>query len=246
MTYKQKEYFVSAHGVRRRISHSVVADRPVGHTRTPRNVLGRTMYVSTVHDVADVSSILKPGSYSPKLGDKIAKGEEKGRRIYSLALEERATCPTTCLQWNTCYGNNSPYIHRINHLDPAFLPALRKELTSLTAKRRIAIRLHTLGDFYSKEYVGFWQEACGVLGDAIFLFGFTAWPPNSDIFRAVDLLNRTNRNVNIRYSGINTEAVKTKEEANGIVCPAQTGATDCCGTCALCWQSDALISFIEH
>jgi hypothetical protein len=28
--------------------------------------------------------------------------------------------------------------------------------------------------------------------------------------------------------------------------PAQTGKTDCCATCALCWHSDRTIAFLRH
>jgi hypothetical protein len=31
-----------------------------------------------------------------------------------------------------------------------------------------------------------------------------------------------------------------------IVCPAQTGATECCATCALCWNSQRSIGFGRH
>jgi hypothetical protein len=36
---------------------------------------------------------------------------------------------------------------------------------------------------------------------------------------------------------------------DGIVCPAQTNRTECCGTCGLCWHENAVdktIIFIEH
>ncbi len=36
------------------------------------------------------------------------------------------------------------------------------------------------------------------------------------------------------------------DDPQSIPCPAQTGATDCCATCALCWQSDRSIAFKRH
>ena len=35
-------------------------------------------------------------------------------------------------------------------------------------------------------------------------------------------------------------------DPDAILCPAQTGATDCCATCALCWQSLRSIAFRPH
>jgi hypothetical protein len=34
--------------------------------------------------------------------------------------------------------------------------------------------------------------------------------------------------------------------ADSIVCPQQMGQTESCSTCALCWQTDRRIAFIEH
>jgi len=35
-------------------------------------------------------------------------------------------------------------------------------------------------------------------------------------------------------------------DTEAIACPAQTGGTDCCATCALCWNSQRSISFRRH
>lgn len=35
-------------------------------------------------------------------------------------------------------------------------------------------------------------------------------------------------------------------DPDAILCPAQTGATDCCATCVLCWQSERSIAFRPH
>jgi hypothetical protein len=37
-----------------------------------------------------------------------------------------------------------------------------------------------------------------------------------------------------------------EDPAGAIVCPAQTGRSDCCGTCALCWSTPKTIAFREH
>ncbi|MEH6723212.1 MAG: hypothetical protein V7686_06800, partial [Qipengyuania sp.] len=35
-------------------------------------------------------------------------------------------------------------------------------------------------------------------------------------------------------------------DPDAVMCPAQTGATDCCATCTLCWQSERSIAFGRH
>ncbi len=39
-------------------------------------------------------------------------GSFKGMPLYSLTLEERATCPKDCKMYVPCYGNNMPFATR--------------------------------------------------------------------------------------------------------------------------------------
>lgn len=68
--------------------------------------------------------MLKRGKQNKKLGDKITIKMWKGMTMYSLTLEERATCPTDCEQWDNCYGDNMPFAHRFDHTDPDFIATL--------------------------------------------------------------------------------------------------------------------------
>ena len=57
---------------------------------------------------------LKKGSSNKKLGFKVTAKKWTGKRLYSLTLVERETCPTTCHHWDDCYGNNMPFAHRFS------------------------------------------------------------------------------------------------------------------------------------
>lgn len=74
----------------------------VGH---PALSEGRTIFPSTVTASKDSPRFLVSGHNNPKLGKAILKGPRAGWPIYQLSLEERATCPRSCEQWSTCYGN---------------------------------------------------------------------------------------------------------------------------------------------
>ena len=56
----------------------------------------------------------------------------------------------------------------------------------------------------------------------------------------------------IRFSGAPHEHGASRvlgpdeTDPDAILCPAQTGATDCCATCALCWHSPRSIAFRRH
>ena len=55
----------------------------------------------------------------------------------------------------------------------------------------------------------------------------------------------------IRFSGLDAPTdgsvvVDHAGETRHMVCPAQLHKTDCCATCALCWQTDRTIAFLRH
>ena len=58
-------------------------------------------------------ALLKHPKPKNKLGRLVTKGKFKGYKVFSLTLEERATCPTSCERWGDCYGNNMPFAHRL-------------------------------------------------------------------------------------------------------------------------------------
>ena len=73
----------------------------------------RTLFSKNVFNpLSNKTNILKSGAQNKKLGGLITKGIWRGLPLYSLTLEERATCPTTCAHFSDCYGNNMRYAHR--------------------------------------------------------------------------------------------------------------------------------------
>jgi hypothetical protein len=81
-----------------------------------------------------------------------------GMPIYTLTLEERATCPTSCGHWRSCYGNSMHFAHRIDHRSPGFATLLAANVKRLGVEHPhgFVVRLHVLGDFYSVAYVDLW------------------------------------------------------------------------------------------
>ena len=96
-------------------------------------------------------------SKNKKLGKKVTKGIFKNMPIYTVTLEERATCSNTCEHWKTCYGNNMPFATRYK-ADNALTDAMEIELEELNRKHKngFLVRLQVLGDFYSLDYCGKW------------------------------------------------------------------------------------------
>jgi hypothetical protein len=89
------------HGIVLNASHPAILD-------------ARTIFPTTVNEVGHprLKRLLKGGENSRKIGKTVTKGKLKGFPIFTLTLEERATCPRTCEVFDSCYGNGMPYAQR--------------------------------------------------------------------------------------------------------------------------------------
>ena len=205
---------------------------------------GRTIYTNNVYDSISHNGRLLKVSSNKKLGKtKIVKGRHKGKYIYSLSLEERKTCPTSCFHWKTCYGNNMPFAHRFMGND-ALMKRLDDELNILSTKHKegILIRLHVVGDFFSVNYVKFWKKMLSKY-NGISIFGYTARTPFSEIGKEIAILRSLNWDrFSIRFSNSMEKISANSEDfANakeGIVCPEQLDKTKNCASCGLCWNKN--------
>ena len=209
---------------------------------------------------------LVSGHCNVKIGRDVRKGKLfRGYWIYTLTLEERATCPRTCQHWEDCYGNNMPWAKRLRH-GPRLEQQIELELNGLFAVKTsgrgahkkplrtgVLVRLHALGDFYSRDYVLFWGRMLRSF-PKLAVYGYTARKPGSDIGKTIAALKREfGPRFAIRWSDGGakrdcTVSIKTEDQApaGSFVCPEQTGKTTACATCGLCWNTDRNVAFIAH
>ena len=210
-----------------------------------------TRYQKSIRSV-DGNTILKPGSNNKKLGFKITSKKWRGKKLYSLTLIERETCPISCHHWNDCYGDNMPFAHRfsIDNLEDK----LESEISALIESNPlgIVIRLHVLGDFFSVDYVNFWDEMLWIHSE-LCIFGYTGREEDSRIGKAIHTLNnKFSERCVIRYSrsneydGNNLYAAEESFEGNNFDCPEQTGKVDSCAKCGLCWSVPKTVRFYTH
>lgn len=201
-------------------------------------------------------SVLVSGHNSRKIGAIVTKGKWAGMPIFTLTLEERATCPRSCLHWLDCYGNKMHWPTRWM-TDATLVPSIHRSLEELSRAHTggFVVRLHVLGDFYAVEYVKAWERWLDEF-PLLHVFGYTAWPPQTPIGEAVSKLagsrwdrfavRTSNGKSPVRSTVTTYERDLSGAALDGIVCPAQTGKTECCATCALCWQTEARIVFLAH
>lgn len=208
----------------------------------------RTLFPSRVThpDEARGGRLLKSGMHSRKLGSRVVKGRWKGMPIFSLTLEERATCPSTCENWKSCYGNKMRWSERYEPGD-ALERKLGQELRTLSEKypQGFVVRLHVLGDFYSVSYVAAWASWMQMFPE-LHVFGYTAREFSDDIGAALGSIRcHFPDRWFVRWSNRDKDTWLSTGPS-GIVCPAMTGASECCGTCGLCWTVRKPIHFPLH
>lgn len=195
--------------------------------------------------------LLKGGENNRKIGGDVVKGHLRGAKVFTLTLEERATCPRGCAHWRDCYGNVMNWPQRVQ-ADGDLIPLLEAELRRLCARYPLVlVRLHVLGDFFSPDYVRFWDAMLELL-PGLHIYGYTA-RNGCAIAQAIDELNEHPRSW-IRFSdgeegqfrAVTVDSIEQAEATGAVVCPVQTSRTDCCGTCGLCWSTPKTIAFLRH
>ena len=139
---------------------------------------GKSVYhglrVKSVSDGMAKSERAIKKSTNVKLGKRVTKGKLKGFPIFTLTLEERATCPASCIHYHDCYGNNMINATRYK-ADQALLDQIESDLAFYQAKHPngFLVRLHVLGDFYSVAYVAQWAKWLAMF-PALHVYGYTA------------------------------------------------------------------------
>ena len=234
-------------------------------------VLGRrTIYPASVRPARDAPALLVSGYDQRKIGRRVTKGAWRGMPIFTLTLEERATCPDDCFHYLTCYGNAMPFAKRNRH-GRDLEQRLAIELSALQHKfpDGFVVRLHILGDFYDLAYVSLWRRWLGQF-PAMRVWGYTARQfPGPGALEIVDPVERESRIMAalihqtwldhpdrwlIRFSSARpdqsrpgvawaTTIFREPEGAvvpEGIVCPVERGTASSCAACGLCWAGPAL------
>src|SRR5437879_839778 len=143
------ETAVRTSSLRRFNNHKRAGKATRGHTPikpgSPADLEARTRYPHTVQ--APHTQLLKSGFHNKKIGAVVQKGAWLGFPIFTLTLEERATCSRTFYYWMDCYGNEMNWAHRFRHGNLLELMIEWQVQALLRQHKNIVVRLHVLGDF---------------------------------------------------------------------------------------------------
>jgi len=231
------------HGMKLKPDHPALTEARTIHTKTRK--------------LPFEGQVIKAVANNGKLGkgqSVITKGKWRGMPMYSITLEERATCPSTCMRWSECFGNGMGFAHRFQH-GPDLEAKIKAEVAFLAKihPQGFVIRLHVLGDFYSLDYVDMWFDLM-YAHENLHVFGYTAHLAGriagalhrNRIYFRERWWVRISANGEGRANGDTIYAGKAGEVKRSITCPEQTGQTESCLTCGLCWSINTTIGFIDH
>lgn len=244
---------------RRRFRDTPVPTGNASHATSPKAT--GTIFPAMVFRPTPDAPVLKSGVHNAKIGGDVLVGALYGAKIFTLTLEERATCPKSCTLWSVCYGNSMHRSHRFQH-GKALEARLKIEVPLLLQEhKKILVRLHVLGDFYSWEYLCLWAELLDQY-EGLNVFGFTAWQEDTQIGAGIARLRKVYpQRFAVRTSGRTgtwgsfTLDFPTEKAMIGdaVVCPEQRDAMGGlspknmhCGACGLCWKLDIPVAFVEH
>jgi hypothetical protein len=235
--------------IKGRSAHLLPFDHPAIKER-------RTLYPGMVRTAGEGGLwALKSGIYNRKIGGVVQVGEWAGLSIYTLTLEERATCPQTCEHLRSCYGNHMNFTPRMRP-GPELEARLVAEVEVLDVRHvhGFAVRLHVLGDCYSPMYVELWA-ALQRQYSTLRIFGYTRRHDEGDpiaaALAAVDAEFGWDR-FRMRRSGAqsarSTVVVECPHQKppEAILCGQEMERKKNCAACALCWESEKQIAFIQH
>ena len=245
---------------RRRFKQAPVPLGKASHV-APKGMPG-TMFRERVTDVIPGQPVLIDGANNAKIGGDVLVGHLKGARIFTLTLEERATCPDYCPLLRECYGNGMNWSVRWRH-GAALESQIESDVKRLCAQHgTILVRLHILGDFYSLEYLAMWSRLLDE-NPGLNVFGFTMHREDTLMGCTVATIRRRDpKRFSVRHSGrsgpwgsITTDAVEWEKPMilDAAVCPEQRGAMagdgkgTHCGSCGLCWKgmSTPIVFFLH-
>ncbi len=236
-----------------KLYHNRPEDIQTAKPNDPAVLEKRTRYPSSVKHPINVTRVLVEGHNNAKIGRRIQKGDWLGFPIYTLTLEERATCADDCFMKVDCYGNSMHLSRRHRHGEELEY-SLDVELHGLAKYHPdgFVVRLHVLGDFYSVPYVKLWHDWMDSLPN-LHVYGYTHRHPWSEdtesaaIGEAIATLKYDHpERFRMRWSSEEplpggATVIRRSFEGpvipEGHVCATYIDPDASCATCTMCWAN---------
>ena len=196
-------------------------------------------------------------AYKKRTGFLKNTNKKLGKDIHAFDLPAVVSCPNSNDCFNDCYANKGTYIWKSAKNSNTYnfaialndLKYLQKELIKEIEKKNIKnIRIHSSGDFFSKEYFLMWCNIAKRFKN-IKIFTYSKAPQIEGL--------KVPKNLNIIDSFVTIDNVKylnyapleqiqkMRAKTKGIICPVTIGKNIDCSACKYCITKNKVL-FVQH
>ena len=198
-------------------------------------------------------------AYKKRTGFLKNNNRKLGKSIYSFDLPAVVSCPNSDICFKTCYANKGAFLYggtgaktsNTYNFSIALndIKYLQKELIKEIIKKKInTIRIHSSGDFFSKEYFLMWCNIARHFKDLkIFTYSKAPQIKNLDLPSNLNIINSfvTIDNTNYLNYGTYENISKMRSKIKGIICPVTIGKKIDCSACKYCITKNKVL-FVAH
>ena len=195
--------------------------------------------------------------YKKRTGFLKNANKKLGKNIYAFDLPAVVSCPNSDICFKSCYANKGSYIWKSAKNSNTFnfaialndLKYLQKELIKEIIKKKIkVIRIHSSGDFFSKEYFLMWCNIAKHFEDLnIFTYSKAPQIKNLQIPSNLNIIDSfiTIDNTNYLNYGSYENISKMRSKIKGVICPVTIGKKIDCSACKYCITKNKVL-FVQH
>ena len=195
--------------------------------------------------------------YKKRTGFLKNANKKLGKNIYAFDLPAVVSCPNSDICFKSCYANKGSYIWKSAKNSNTFnfaialndLKYLQKELIKEIIKKKIkVIRIHSSGDFFSKEYFLMWCNIAKHFEDLnIFTYSKAPQIKNLQIPSNLNIIDSfiTIDNTNYLNYGTYENISKMRSQIKGIICRVTIGKKIDCSACKYCITKNKVL-FVQH
>ena len=182
-----------------------------------------------------------------------------GKLIYSFDLPAVVSCPNSNECFKNCYANKGAFLYggkgakTSNTYNFAIalndLKYLQKELIKEIEKKKIkTIRIHSSGDFFSKEYFVMWCNIAKRFNN-LNIFTYSKAPQIEGLkvhknLNIIDSFITIDNNKYLNYAPIE-QIKKMRAKIKGIICPVTIDKDIDCSACKYCITKSKVL-FVAH
>jgi hypothetical protein len=198
--------------------------------------INNNKYFKTHKDLLALSNkeIKEIKEYKQRTGYLKNTNKKLGRGIYAFDLPAVVSCPDSDKCFNPCYANKGTFLFKSTKRSNTYnyaialhdLKYLQEQLINEINKKKIkVIRIHSSGDFYSKEYFLMWCNIAEITGISIFTYSKA---PQIEGIKVPGNLNIINSFINyndekILNFGAYQEMKDLAKNVKGLLCPITKG-----------------------